>query len=177
MKALRHYCRNPHCRSKLKAPVENLHRAFCCRGCHSSFYRSRCLVCEEQMHRKTELQRFKSGHAVCRAEYHRFPHVYAWELPTPTKCAHDARNAHFTGLEMPLRSGLAPIRAPARVIAAEIFPGPCREVVSSDGVACQVYGRHPTPAAEVTGNFKISEAPISQFLDPGPIPECLRRSA
>ena len=40
---LRHYCRNPRCRSKLKQPVENPRRAFCTRGCHSSFYHSRCL--------------------------------------------------------------------------------------------------------------------------------------
>jgi hypothetical protein len=34
-KALRNNCRNPHCRTKLKAPVENEHHAFCCRaaGC------------------------------------------------------------------------------------------------------------------------------------------------
>jgi hypothetical protein len=93
MKALRHYCRNLHCRSKLKAPVENEHRAFCCRGCHSSFYRSHCLVCREPMHRKTEQQRFKSGHAVCRAEYRRFPHVYARELPIPTKCTQVSTDA------------------------------------------------------------------------------------
>jgi hypothetical protein len=52
--SLRHYCRNPRCRMKLQAPVENEHRAFCCRGCFESFYRSRCLVCEEPMRRKTD---------------------------------------------------------------------------------------------------------------------------
>ena len=31
----RHYCRNTHCRSKLKAPVENEHHAFCTPGCHA----------------------------------------------------------------------------------------------------------------------------------------------
>src|SRR5215831_5079649 len=74
----RHYCRNPRCRSKLPAPVENEHRAFCTRGCFESFYRSRCLVCEEPMRRKVESQRFRSGHAKCRAEHRRFPHVYDW---------------------------------------------------------------------------------------------------
>jgi hypothetical protein len=98
-KSLRHRCRNPRCRLKLKVPVENEHQAFCCRGCHVSFYRSRCLVCEEQMNRKTEQQRFKSGHAICRAEYQRFPHVYAWEPPIPTKCEQDARSAHLAGIE------------------------------------------------------------------------------
>jgi hypothetical protein len=31
----RHYCRNTHRRSKLKAPVENEHHAFCTPGCHA----------------------------------------------------------------------------------------------------------------------------------------------
>jgi hypothetical protein len=45
---LRHYCRNLKCRSKLPAPIENVRKAFCCRGCHSAFYRTRCLVCEKE---------------------------------------------------------------------------------------------------------------------------------
>jgi hypothetical protein len=35
---LRHRCRNPRCKLKLSAPVENEHHAFCCRGCYVSFY-------------------------------------------------------------------------------------------------------------------------------------------
>jgi hypothetical protein len=50
---LRHYCRNPKCRMKLRKPVENRRDAFCTRGCHSSFYRRRCLICEDEMERKT----------------------------------------------------------------------------------------------------------------------------
>ena len=38
------YCRNPKCRSKLKAPTDNYREAFCTRGCHSSFYLHRCLA-------------------------------------------------------------------------------------------------------------------------------------
>jgi hypothetical protein len=44
--ALRHCCRNPKCRSKLPVPVSNEREAFCARGCHSAFYRTRCRVCE-----------------------------------------------------------------------------------------------------------------------------------
>jgi hypothetical protein len=40
---LRHRCRNPKCRGKLKTPVENERDAFCTRGCYTSFYRHRCL--------------------------------------------------------------------------------------------------------------------------------------
>jgi hypothetical protein len=38
---LRHYCRNPRCRSKLPNPIANPREAFCARGCHGSFYRKR----------------------------------------------------------------------------------------------------------------------------------------
>jgi hypothetical protein len=44
---LRHMCREPRCRSKLASPVANEREAFCCRGCHRRFYRSRCLACEQ----------------------------------------------------------------------------------------------------------------------------------
>jgi hypothetical protein len=53
---LRHRCRNPRCRSKLPKPVENEREAFCTRGCHSSFYRKRCLICERGMERTNERQ-------------------------------------------------------------------------------------------------------------------------
>jgi hypothetical protein len=62
---LRHMCRNPRCRSKLPAPVTNEREAFCARGCHTSFYRKRCLVCEQPMERKTERQLI-CGKRLCR---------------------------------------------------------------------------------------------------------------
>jgi hypothetical protein len=76
---LRHRCRNQRCRSKLRQPVENLHHAFCTRGCYESFYRSRCLVCEEPMRRKRESQKLGRGHKVCEREYRKFPRAY--DLP------------------------------------------------------------------------------------------------
>ena len=101
-KPLRQMCR--YCRSKLKAPVENEHHGFCARGCYSSFYRSRCLVCEEPIRRKNDRQKFGSGHAVCRSEYKRFPHVYNYPKgpnpshPTSTSIE-GGRSAHFMGLK------------------------------------------------------------------------------
>ena len=50
---LRHRCRNPRCRSKLTTPVANPREAFCTKGCRSSFYRKRCVICEGDMVRKT----------------------------------------------------------------------------------------------------------------------------
>jgi len=101
---LRHYCRNPRCRSKLPALVENEHHGFCTPGCHTSFYRSRCLVCEEAIRRKNERQRFGSGHKTCQNEYRRFPHVYDLPrrepLPSIGKCTDGPKSAHSTGLEI-----------------------------------------------------------------------------
>jgi hypothetical protein len=53
----RHRCRNRRCRERLPEPVDNPRRAFCCRGCFNSFYRSRCRVCEAAIRRKNEQQR------------------------------------------------------------------------------------------------------------------------
>jgi hypothetical protein len=74
---LRHRCRNPHCRSKLKAPVENEHHAFCSKTCHAVFYRNRCQVCEEPIQRKTERQTTCFSHK-CKSERRRFPAAYSW---------------------------------------------------------------------------------------------------
>jgi hypothetical protein len=99
----RHYCRNPRCRMKLPAQVDNEHHAFCCTGCYTQFYRFRCSVCEGRLRRKNERQRFGSGHAVCRGEYRRFPHVYDYPKrgngAYPVKCTTGLTNPHEIGIE------------------------------------------------------------------------------
>jgi len=106
--ALRHRCRNPRCRLKLPAPVENPHHAFCCRGCHEGFYHRRCLVCEDDMIRKRADQRCKSGHARCAAEYRRFPRAFdypgAQDRQPPVFSHVSPAEAHFTGLGAGLRA-------------------------------------------------------------------------
>ena len=62
----RHYCRNPRCRMRLPAPVVNEREAFCTRGCYRAFYRTRCLICEEAMERRTERQQV-CGKRRCRS--------------------------------------------------------------------------------------------------------------
>ena len=100
--ALRQRCRNQHCRSKLPAPVENHHHAFCTRGCFESFYRNRCLVCEDSMRRKRESQKLGSGHKLCEREYRKFPRVYdfpAHKVPKVQISDEGSRNAHSTGIK------------------------------------------------------------------------------
>jgi hypothetical protein len=50
---------------KLPEPVSNEREAFCCRGCYRSFYRHRCLICEQPIERKTERQ-LVCGKRKCR---------------------------------------------------------------------------------------------------------------
>src|SRR6516165_11286000 len=76
---LRHRCRNQRCRSKLPEPVENPHRAFCCRGCFEQFYRTRCLVCETRKHHQ---RRQLCGYVNCKREKARFPHLFQWAATT-----------------------------------------------------------------------------------------------
>ena len=64
----RHMCRNPRCRSRLPTPVSNPREAFCARGCHSSFYRKRCVACEQPMERKRESQQL-CGRRKCEGQF------------------------------------------------------------------------------------------------------------
>jgi hypothetical protein len=64
---LRHRCRNPRCRSRLPAPVSNQRRAFCSKGCASSFYRHRCSICERPIEQpKGGGRRSTCNRAKCR---------------------------------------------------------------------------------------------------------------
>jgi hypothetical protein len=80
--SLRHYCRNPRCRSKLVEPVDNERRAFCTPGCHTTFYRNRCVVCEKALP-KGPANRKTCKRASCRNEYQRFPHLFALAKRNP----------------------------------------------------------------------------------------------
>jgi hypothetical protein len=63
---VRHRCRNPRCRSKLPTPVVNEREAFCARGCHTSFYLHRCLVCERAIEQPKRGRRLICKKAKCK---------------------------------------------------------------------------------------------------------------
>jgi hypothetical protein len=67
---LRHRCRNTRCGCGLRIPTDVMRDAFCCRGCFTSFYRSRCIVCEKKMERTQESQT-TCGRPKCRAALRR----------------------------------------------------------------------------------------------------------
>jgi len=94
----RHYCRNPRCRSKLAAPVENERRAFCTPRCHESFYRNRCLVCEKDLP-KGPANRKTCKRAACRSQYQRFPHLFAVAKRDPGNDAGKAKRSQKTTIK------------------------------------------------------------------------------
>jgi hypothetical protein len=121
------YCRNPKCRSKLKAPTDNLREAFCTRGCHSSFYLHRCLVCERPMPRNAEHQK------VCyRNECKR-----AWRLETiQSRFLGWNGRSDGTPLKTSIKLGLPEAVKAGRgwhVVAGEISPEAFHCATVSDG--------------------------------------------
>ena len=83
---VRYYCRNPKCRSKLREPASNQREAFCARGCHTSFYRKRCLICERPMERKTE-QQLICGKRLCRNALAARPYLGRYHIPRHRRLA------------------------------------------------------------------------------------------
>jgi hypothetical protein len=81
---MRHYCRNPRCKMKLAEPVDTERRAFCTPGCHASFYKSRCVVCEKDLPKGPANRRLCKS-VKCRAEYQRFPHLFVVAERNPGK--------------------------------------------------------------------------------------------
>ena len=116
---LRHYCRNPRCRSKLPKPVANPREAFCARGCHSGFYRKRCLVCEGPMERRTERQRIcrkSKCHGAFRARIDLGRYHVSSDVVSPSK------NVDFIGSKQPLKPDRAwRVVAAGKPIPASVF--------------------------------------------------------
>jgi hypothetical protein len=66
---LRHHCRNQQCRAKLPAPVSNAREAFCSRGCHARFFRTRCRVCEDSIEQPARGTRLICNKAKCKSAW------------------------------------------------------------------------------------------------------------
>jgi hypothetical protein len=141
---VRRYCRCARCRSKLPKPVSNPREAFCCRGCHKQFYRSRCLICEGPMERKTERQLI-CGKRKCRNG------LQSRSLPLGQYGSRDVISPLKKAVNKGLKQALKPDRprpwrpfrggivGPTRVIEAEVIARRVwREVTSPDGVPCHV---------------------------------------
>jgi hypothetical protein len=176
----RHYCRNPKCRSKLPVPVSNPREAFCTRGCHNSFYRKRCLVCEAAMERRTERQ-LVCGKRKCRnalkagegfGRYH-----------TPSYAITPLENSIKSGIKSgvadgrPRRIVAGPPLTPSQLHCATVPDGPgCRweggeyqrlearnralprKHVSEQAAKCLIQPHHSP--VNVLGGYRFPDAPV-----------------
>ena len=61
---LRQRCRQ--CRAQLPAPVSDARAAFCSRGCHACFFRTRCRVCEAAIEQPARGRRLICNKAKCK---------------------------------------------------------------------------------------------------------------
>jgi hypothetical protein len=130
---VRHRCRNPRCRMRLPKPVVNPREAFCTRGCHSSFYRKRCLVCEKPMERRTETQLI-CGKRKCRNALAAGPNLGRFASPSTNSVG-----VLETSIKPGLKSGIAGDR-PWRIVSGELTPEQFRAAVVPDGPNCRWAG-------------------------------------
>ena len=96
----RHRCRHPRCGTKLKCPTDNPRDAFCCSTCFESFYRSRCLVCERPIDRKTE-RRQVCNRQKCRGQFRRHREQFLGTRYLGSVLSHnDSRSADKSDLKI-----------------------------------------------------------------------------
>jgi hypothetical protein len=146
---VRHYCRNPKCRSKLKAPIANTREAFCTRGCRERFYRLRCYVCEEK--KPGRLDAHTCGRRKCKNAIR-------------TRCVE-------IGVGNPIKSGLPEADKYGRawkVVAGEISPNAFHCATVSDGPDCQWKGGEFERVAKNRAALKAADeaAANGYFTDP-----------
>ena len=96
---LRHYCRNPRCRSKLPLPASDPRKAFCTHGCHSSFYLKRCIVCENDKPAGSTARRKLCRRPKCEGRYRKNSAHYSFLGADTTSAANVPRSAQSTGIK------------------------------------------------------------------------------
>jgi hypothetical protein len=135
--ALRHYCRNPKCGSKLPKPASSEREAFCARGCHTAFYRKRCLVCEGPIERSRDDQKI-CRKAQCRRAWRARTGFGRYLAPSDAKLPS----------KKPVNKGAkgAPKRDP-RSISWRVVAGPPGGI-SANAYHCAIVG-----ADELLGRF------------------------
>jgi hypothetical protein len=109
------FCRQRKCRTKLKAPVSNPREAFCSRGCHASFYLSRCLVCEGSLQRRNKTQRV-CRKAQCRNAWRAKAGFGRYSPSTGVSSA--SKTPNFIGSKRPLK----PDRAWRQIAGPKLSP-------------------------------------------------------
>jgi hypothetical protein len=129
---LRSRCRNQRCRTKLEAPTDNHHKAFCTPYCFDQFYHWKCKVCEKPIQRGRRGKQPDHCHDHrCRRDFRRFPESFTYPNSVTRNAAeghggltvnYGSRSAHFTGL----KSALAASFRGYRIIAGPALSPPER---------------------------------------------------
>jgi hypothetical protein len=132
--ALRHYCRNPRCRSKLPVPVSNSREAFCVMGCYRSFYLHRCLVCEEPIKKPKRGVRLLCKKAKCRNAWRTRIGIGRYVASSDAKLS--SKEADFIGSKQPLRTD-RPWRI---VVGPKLTAAELRCATVPDGADCRWEG-------------------------------------
>jgi len=170
---LRHRCR--HCRSKLPAPVENPHKAFCARGCYSSFYLKRCVVCEKGKPAGRSDRKF--CRRLCRAQYHRNPDrfapITAKPDPTPVRVTLSSKSAQSTGIKIAHNDDRPWLQVAGPELTANAFH--CA-VVGAAEPARRINAQHwreagtligpSDPPVNLLGGYKFPNSPDVELSSP-----------
>jgi hypothetical protein len=129
--AMRHFCRNPKCRAKLKTPTSNSWEAFCSlkpNGCRDRYYRLRCYVCDEK--KTGNLQAHTCGRRKCKST------LRTLGPPTDTnRVGADAKSAHLTGLREPVSDSRG-----WHIVAGRLIPNASHCATVPDGHGCKWEG-------------------------------------
>ena len=129
--AMRKFCRNPRCRSKLPTPVSNEREAFCAKGCYNAFYRKHSSVCEAAIEQPKRGERILCKRPKCRT---------AWDAKSGF-----GRYAPFGAesiAEVPANQAVlsAPKPGSWRIIAGPSANSQFRAATVPDGPDCQWEG-------------------------------------
>ena len=176
---VRHYCRNPRCRSKLPAPVSNPREAFCTRGCHNSFYRHRCLICERPIEQPKRGRRLICKKAKCRGALRSNSYLGSYHTSFAAKSI--SNKADFIDAKEPLkphrprRIVAGPALSPSALHSATIGGDETVEAINRTNFkhwrAADAKSDEKTtikrhhPPVNVLGGYKHSGAPV---VDPAP---------
>jgi len=180
---LRHYCRNPRCRSKLAAPVTSPREAFCAAGCHSSFYLRRCIVCEGSIERKREDQKI-CRKAECRNAWRAGFGFGCYGTPANAKLASktldsiDPKQAPKADRPWRIVAAGPPVTAAAFHCASVPDSGEYERIEAKNRAALSGRRPRPTKVAQVDGvpSDWRPIAPRTPIEDDLSFPDFLRRA-
>jgi hypothetical protein len=182
---VRDYCRNPRCRSKLKEPVSNPHKAFCTKGCYGSFYLRRCAVCENNKPDGSNARRILCRRPKCESRYRQNRDLYSHPGEDSVRTANGSRNP----IKSATKSRLDDDR-PWRVVAAGkplsanqyycAIVGTADAVAAADRTVVHWRGLSSAPTITISATIVATWAPATASVfnpEDLSIPAFLRRAS